>query len=116
MMSRNMVKSNASSVQPNHAAHQASHWSFVGSFHHGIVPAVVTAVVMAHPWAQAGSYNLASTVLSNKEIHRMFSSRGLTGYLGYDSFSDVLPLTTGQRRPLSTLSPIPRIECEPAHT
>jgi hypothetical protein len=75
MMSRNMVKSNASSVQPNHAAHQASHWSFVGSFHHGIVPAVVTAVVVAHPWAQAGSYNLAST-----------SSRGPTGYLGYDSF------------------------------
>jgi len=69
------VKSNASSVQPNHAAHQASHWSFVGSFHHGIVPAVVTAVVMAHPWAQAGSYNLAST-----------SSRGLISYLGYDSF------------------------------
>src|SRR6516162_9246092 len=90
MMSRNMVKSNASSVQPNHAAHQASHWSFVGSFHHGIVPAVA-ALVMAHPWAQAGSYNLASTVLSNKEIHWMSSSRGLTGYLGYDSFLDVLP-------------------------
>jgi len=30
---------------------------------------------MAHPWAQAGSYNLAST-----------SSRGLISYLGYDSF------------------------------
>jgi hypothetical protein len=29
-----MVKSKASSVQPSQAAHQASHWSLVGSFHH----------------------------------------------------------------------------------
>ena len=36
MISRNMVKSKASSVQPSQAAHQASHWSLVGSFHHGI--------------------------------------------------------------------------------
>src|SRR5215467_8712367 len=36
MISRKMVKSNASSVQPNQAAHQAIHWSLVGSFHHGI--------------------------------------------------------------------------------
>src|SRR5215472_3101865 len=35
MMSRNMVKSKASSVQPSQAANQASHWSLVGSFHHG---------------------------------------------------------------------------------
>src|SRR6516165_4765132 len=35
MMSRNMVKSKASSVQPSQAADQASHWSLVGSFHHG---------------------------------------------------------------------------------
>src|SRR5262245_53006278 len=35
MISRKMVKSNASSVQPSHAAHQAIHWSLVGSFHHG---------------------------------------------------------------------------------
>src|SRR5215831_19591787 len=35
MMSRKTVKSKASSVQPSHAAHQASHWSLVGSFHHG---------------------------------------------------------------------------------
>src|SRR5215813_3162953 len=44
MMSRKMVKSNASSVQPSHAAHQAIHCSLVGSFHHGIgrpVPAAV---------------------------------------------------------------------------
>src|SRR5215469_1497350 len=47
MMSRNMVKSNASSVQPNHAAHQASHWSFVGSFHHGISEEELSMVDMA---------------------------------------------------------------------
>ena len=29
-----MVKSKASSVQPSQAAHQASHWSLVGSFHY----------------------------------------------------------------------------------
>jgi hypothetical protein len=34
-MSRNIVKSKASSVQPSQAATHASHWSFVGSFHHG---------------------------------------------------------------------------------
>jgi hypothetical protein len=31
MISRNMVKSNASRVQPSQAAHHASHWSLVGS-------------------------------------------------------------------------------------
>src|SRR5690349_15214315 len=35
MIRRNMVKSKASSVHPSHAATQASHWSLVGSFHHG---------------------------------------------------------------------------------
>src|SRR4051794_11622762 len=39
--SRKMVKSNASRVHPSQAAIQASHWSLVGSFHHGIVFAVV---------------------------------------------------------------------------
>src|ERR1700726_4496600 len=34
MISRKMVKSKASRVQPNHAATQAFHWSLVGSFHH----------------------------------------------------------------------------------
>jgi hypothetical protein len=42
-----MVKSNASSVQPNQAAHQASHWSFVGSFHHGISEEELSMVDMA---------------------------------------------------------------------
>src|ERR1700722_13525130 len=32
---RKTVKSNASSVQPSHAAMKAYHWSFVGSFHQG---------------------------------------------------------------------------------
>jgi hypothetical protein len=30
------VKSKASNVQPSQAAHQAYHWSLVGSFHHGM--------------------------------------------------------------------------------
>jgi hypothetical protein len=36
MISRNMVKSKASSVQPSQAAHHAIHWSLVGSLHHGM--------------------------------------------------------------------------------
>src|SRR5258705_3833213 len=36
MISRKTVKSNASRVQPSQAAHQAYHWSLVGSFHHGM--------------------------------------------------------------------------------
>src|SRR6202795_4441690 len=34
MISRKTVKSNASSVHPSQAAHQAYHWSLVGSLHH----------------------------------------------------------------------------------
>jgi hypothetical protein len=34
MMKTKIVKSNASSVQPSHAAIQACHWSRVGSRHH----------------------------------------------------------------------------------
>jgi hypothetical protein len=33
MMSKNTVKSKASSVKPSHADHPASHWSLVGSLH-----------------------------------------------------------------------------------
>src|SRR5215831_12359300 len=36
IISRKTVKSKASRVQPSHAAHQAYHWSFVGSFHQGM--------------------------------------------------------------------------------
>src|SRR5262252_1206272 len=36
MISRNMVKSKASSVQPSQAAIQAFHCSLLGSFHQGI--------------------------------------------------------------------------------
>jgi hypothetical protein len=46
MISRNLVKSKAPSIQPNHAAHQASHWSF-------------TTVVMVHLRIVVASYNLA---------------------------------------------------------
>src|SRR5215469_6359408 len=35
MISRKIVKSKASRVQPSHAATKAYHWSFVGSFHQG---------------------------------------------------------------------------------
>src|SRR5256714_11968868 len=46
MINKKIVKSNASRVQPSHAAHQAIHWSFVGSFHHGICLVVSAAVLM----------------------------------------------------------------------
>jgi hypothetical protein len=36
MINRKIVKSNASRVQPSHAADQASHYALVGSFHHGM--------------------------------------------------------------------------------
>src|SRR5216684_1776601 len=48
MISRNTVKSNASRVQPSQAAHQAYHWSLVGSFHHGI-SAAWTPIAITHP-------------------------------------------------------------------
>src|SRR5437588_5648612 len=44
MISRKTVKSNASSVQPSQAAHQAYHWSLVGSRHHATRPASITAI------------------------------------------------------------------------
>src|SRR3954471_18844675 len=48
MINRNIVKSNASSVQPSQEAIQAYHWSFVGSFHQAIgTPAGATAVLIA---------------------------------------------------------------------
>ena len=46
MISRKIVKSNASSVQPSHAADQASHCSLVGSFHHGTGLTASTAMVI----------------------------------------------------------------------
>src|SRR5215471_7886176 len=98
MMSRNMVKSNASSVQPNHAAHQASHWSFVGSFHHGVVPAVVTAVVMAHPWSQAGSITYAKTVFV-AWTHRLF---GLDSFFGRFTVDNASTPSALNAEPLST--------------
>src|SRR6516165_1173277 len=59
MMSRNTVKSNASSVQPSHAAHQASHWSLVGSLHQGMgfAAAVVTAMTPTSPEGSAPSHS-----------------------------------------------------------
>src|SRR6516162_11319294 len=48
MISRKIVKSKESRVQPSHAATQASHWSLVGSFHQAMGGVAATAVVMAH--------------------------------------------------------------------
>jgi hypothetical protein len=49
IISRNTVKSKASSVQPSHAAHQAYHWSLVGSRHQGMFLTVSTAVILPPP-------------------------------------------------------------------
>src|SRR5712692_6378581 len=48
MIKRNTVKSKASNVHPSQAAHQAYHWSLVGSFHQGMVLRV-SAVAIASP-------------------------------------------------------------------
>src|ERR1700720_4227271 len=47
MISRKIVKSNESNVQPSQAATQAYHWSLVGSLHHGMVLTVSTAIGFA---------------------------------------------------------------------
>src|ERR1700756_4071673 len=49
IISRNTVKSKASRVQPSHAAHQAYHWSLVGSLHHGMFFTVSTAAILLSP-------------------------------------------------------------------
>src|SRR5260370_1103090 len=49
MISRKIVKSNASKVQPSHAATQASHWSLVGSFHQGMLFTVSIAAMVFLP-------------------------------------------------------------------
>ena len=49
MINRKIVKSKESRVQPSHAAHQAVHWSFVGSFHHGTDSARAVTNVMLPP-------------------------------------------------------------------
>src|SRR5271167_4572177 len=46
MISRKIVKSNASRVQPSQAADQASHCSLVGSIYHGMGLPISTAIVM----------------------------------------------------------------------
>src|SRR5215831_1430390 len=47
MINRNIVKSNASNVQPSQEATQPYHWSLVGSLHQGFgVRAVSTAVLL----------------------------------------------------------------------
>src|SRR6516165_7106926 len=46
MIKRKIVKSKESKVQPSQAATQASHWSLVGSFHHGTVAEAAGASVV----------------------------------------------------------------------
>src|SRR5437773_3811393 len=45
MIKRKTVKSKASRVHPSHAAHQAYHWSLVGSFHQGMLFTLSTAAM-----------------------------------------------------------------------
>src|SRR5215471_12038251 len=47
MINRKTVKSKASRVQPSQAAHQAYHWSLVGSFHQGMLFTVSTAAMLS---------------------------------------------------------------------
>src|SRR5437879_6422169 len=54
MISKNTVKSNASSVHPSQAAHHASHWSLVGSLHQG--SRAVSAIAIAHLSFHGGSF------------------------------------------------------------
>src|SRR6516165_11827406 len=49
MIRRKIVKSKASSVQPSQAADHASHWSLVGSLHHGMDFTVSTAAMAPSP-------------------------------------------------------------------
>src|SRR5262245_58920649 len=62
MISRKTVKSKASSVQPSHAAHQAYHWSLVGSFHHGMFLTVSTAAILYLPFERTPLRSLADCV------------------------------------------------------
>src|SRR5579863_991883 len=51
MISRKIVKSKASRVQPSQAATQAIHWSLVGSFHQGIwLTAAVVVAICESSW------------------------------------------------------------------
>src|SRR5437016_7008605 len=53
MISRKTVKSKASRVHPSQAAHQAYHWSLVGSFHQGMLFTLSTAAMRHLPFASA---------------------------------------------------------------
>src|SRR5215469_5224384 len=55
MISRKIVKSKASKVQPSQAATHASHCSLVGSFHHGIGFAAEIDVMISPP-VRAGRF------------------------------------------------------------
>jgi hypothetical protein len=62
MISRKIVKSKASSVQPSQAADQASHWSLVGSLHHGIGFRVSTAAMAPSRSIRLPYWSLAGSV------------------------------------------------------
>src|SRR5580704_14070026 len=53
---KKIVKSNASSIHPKHAANQANHWSLVGSFHHATDKSEASAAIAsAMPFPPAES-------------------------------------------------------------
>jgi hypothetical protein len=64
MISRKIVKSKASKVHPSQAATQASHWSLVGSFHHGMgfKPPATIVIRPFFPCEWPLKQNLAETV------------------------------------------------------
>src|ERR1700730_15902783 len=53
VISRKTVKSKGSRVHPSQAAHQAYHWSLVGSFHQGMLFTVSTAAIRYLPFRSA---------------------------------------------------------------
>src|SRR5262249_7065095 len=76
MISRNTVKSKASRVHPSQAAHQAYHWSLLGSFHHGILFTVSTAAMVITPCSSPASPSVAASVkqlcgnvMANFQLH-----------------------------------------------
>src|SRR5262249_52402115 len=78
--SRKTVKSKASRVQPNHAAHQAYHWSLVGSFHHGMLFTVSTAAIVLPPLPTCCFYRAAE--LARARDHATTKSGTISTPLG----------------------------------
>jgi len=73
MISRKIVKSNASRVQPSQAATQAYHWSLVGSLHHGMGFMVSTAAMAPSPFDRApGSEPCGECMAAMRKCLKLF--------------------------------------------